>query len=111
MRRRRHLLLQKLGMELKRLHEGLAPRDVVERGNLLKEYSVGLAKVRVYEYEGRGYYIVIEPELSDREEEAYYDALELLYFSARLRPDSDPREAIEDVLRVVAKRMKDKINV
>ena len=52
-RRWRHTLLQRLGIELKRLHEGLVPRDVIERDSLLKDYSVGLAKVMVYEYEGR----------------------------------------------------------
>jgi len=106
-----HPLLRRLGIELKRLHRGLAPQHVIEGGALLKRYSVGLATVYVYEYEGRGYYVVEEPELSEVEQEAYYQALELLYFSAKFRPESDPREAIESALHVLSKRFGKSINI
>ncbi len=111
MKSRQRMFLKKLGLELKRLSEDSVPEEVIKQGSLLKEYNVGLAKVRVYEHEGRGYYVVIEPPLSPLEEEAYYEALELLYFSTMMKPGIDPKSVIEEVIRLVIKRMKRNVNV
>ncbi len=104
-RKRRSLeFLRRLGVELRRLDRSLVPRDVFEKGSKLLEYSVGLAKVEIWELEGRGHYVVIEPPLSPVDEEAYYEAMETLYFSARMRPGADPSEIVDEVIETVARR-------
>jgi len=98
-------LLKGLGIELKRLgYETLPNPEVVKSGTKLLEYSVGPVRVEIWEYEGRGYYVAIEPQLTEADVDAYYEAMELLYFSARMRPGVDPREILDEVIETVGRR-------
>ncbi len=105
--------LESLGIKLMRLDEStVVPREAVEHGNKLAEYSIGMVKIRIYEYEGRGYYVAIEPPLTQDDIDAYYETMKLLYYSAKLRPGVDPRELIDEALSIVVKKMKKRsINV
>ena len=97
-------VLSRLDISLKRLGREGVPREVIERGRKLLEYFVGVVKVEIWEFEGRGYYVAIEPELSEDDVDAYYEAMEMLYFSARMRPGVEPSDILEEVLEVIARR-------
>ena len=81
--------LESRGIRLKIL------RDEFE-GDVVEEYEVGLATVKIVE-SNFYYYIVSEPELNDREVEAYYKVMYKLYFSLK----SDPKRAVKCVLRSI----------
>jgi len=107
-RRRRLELLESLGISLVRLGRENLPREVFEEGRKLLEYSVGSVKVEIWEYEGRGHYVAIEPELTEDDIDAYYEAMELLYFSARMKPGIEPSDVLEEVIETVARRFSKK---
>jgi len=96
--------LRQLGIELRRLSSETLPREIFEGGSRILEYSVGLARVEIWEFEGRGYYVIIEPPLTQDDEDAYYEAMELLYFSAKMRPGAEPSEVVEEVVETVMRR-------
>ncbi len=98
--------LKRLGVELRRLDESGVPKEVLENGIELTHYNVGPVEVRILEYEGRGYYVAIEPKLSNIDIDAYYEAMYLLYFGARHTVVEEPEKVIEEVISLVAKRFR-----
>lgn len=78
-------------------------RRVVEGGEKLASYNVGISRVDIYEYEGRGYYIINEPQLSPREVEAYYRIINELYFSLKPIVEVEPSKIINEVFKTISK--------
>lgn len=82
-------------------------RRVVEEGEKLTSYNVGVSRVDIYEYEGRGYYIINEPQLSPREVEAYYRIINELYFSLKPIVEVEPSKVINEVFKTISKIYRD----
>lgn len=82
-------------------------RKVVEEGERLTSYNVGIPRVDIYEYEGRGYYIINEPSLSSREVEIYYKIMDELYFSLKPIVEVDPSKVLDEVFKTMSKVYRD----
>ena len=78
-------------------------RKVVEEGEKLSSYNIGISRVDIYEYEGRGYYIINEPSLTQEEISAYYRIMDELYFSLKPIVEVDPSKVIDEVFKVIGK--------
>jgi len=78
-------------------------KKVIEEGEKLASYNVGIPRVDIYEYGGRGYYIINEPQLSPREVEAYYRIMDELYFSLRPVVEVEPSKVIDEVFKIISK--------
>lgn len=60
---------------------------VAERaGRVLREYSIGLAKVAITDDRGKGRYLVSEPPLTPKERRLYRTLIENIFFSMRPEP-------------------------
>ncbi len=82
--------------------------DILTKGVMLEEYFVGPCKVSMAEYEGRGYYIVDEPLLTEIEQSAYVQAMESLYFATKPEVFGENLESVvNEVVKVIFKRLEE----
>ncbi len=80
-------------------------QEVINNGRLLETYSIGKAKIYIYEYEGLGYYLVEEPELNELELKLYEVLMDSLYYTVKPIEHQDLVRHIESSIRSTAREL------
>jgi len=73
---------------------------------LLEEYSVGAAKVGIYEHNGDGYYWITEPPMGESDLELYNILMNAIYYTVPPSDEKDPMRIIEERLNHAATELK-----
>lgn len=70
-----------------------------EGAKLLEEYSIGAAKVGIYEYAGDGFYWITEPSMDESDLDVYNILMNAIYYTIPPTEEKDPMKIIEERLR------------
>ncbi len=73
---------------------------------LLEEYSVGAAKVGIYEHNGDGYYWITEPPMGESDLELYNILMNAIYYTVPPSDEKDPMRIIDERLNHAATELK-----
>jgi len=90
---------EKKAVDASGLKFSVEPLTAIFQGDVIDKYKVDQANVYIVEEEGKGFYIVGEPELSSEEMRIYNLLMENLYFSVKpLVKTQDPMKYLESFI-------------